>query len=144
MEAGLVTLLLTSATPGPLAAALWLQAASGALTITGVDSHGGRAASHAAGEEGHVEGGLDAGVLLAQLVQVCKQREVNDGERHVPGGGKEDEDEQNQREKVSETQQGQSWLRGIQQVPGRRAGSHPSDFSTPEMKTPAHAEVKIF
>lgn len=144
MEAGLVTLLLTSAAPGPLAAALWLQAASGALTITGVDSHSGRAASHAAGEEGHVEGGLDAGVLLAQLVQVCKQREVNDGERHVPGGGKEDEDEQNQREKVSETQQGQSWLRGIQQVPGRRAGSHPSDFSTPEMKTPAHAEVKIF
>ena len=70
-----------SSAPSPTRAQAW------ALTVTGVDSHGSRAPSHAAGQEGHVERRLLPRCRPAQLVQVGKEGEVDDGEGDVPAEG---------------------------------------------------------
>lgn len=57
---------------------------SGLHHVTGVDSHGSRAPSHTASQEGHVERRLLRGCRTAQLVQVGKEGEVDDGEGDVP------------------------------------------------------------
>ena len=59
------------------------------LTVDRVDGHRGGAASHAARQEGHVEGGGTLGPSLAQLIQIGKQGEVDYGERHIPGRQRE-------------------------------------------------------
>ena len=68
-------------TPQPCPAPSW------APTVTGVDGHGSRAPSHAAGQEGHVERRLLPRCWPAQLVQVGEEGEVDDGEGDVPVGG---------------------------------------------------------
>lgn len=80
----------------PLSAVTQHQAARTScwgLTITRIDSHCSCTTGHTSREKGHIEWGLDIGVFLAQLVQVCKQREVNDGERDIPVEGREEEEE---------------------------------------------------
>lgn len=87
----------------------WCQATSmgySGLTVARIDGHRCRAAGHASGEEGHIERSLDIGVLLAQLVQVCEQWEVNDGEGDVPAVGREGgEERRTWRSKVREGHQ---------------------------------------
>lgn len=58
---------------------LWL------LTINGINRHGRRAPSEAARQEGDVERGGPLHAPLAQVIQVGKEREVDDGEGDVPG-----------------------------------------------------------
>lgn len=60
------------------------------LTITGADSHGSDASSRAAGHKGPVERhGWVVSWALAELVQVRKQREVDDREGDVPAKQKD-------------------------------------------------------
>lgn len=88
------------AQPRPLTPVPWQQATPtgySELTITRIDSHCSRTAGHTSGEEGHIEWSLDIGVFLAQLVQVCKQREVNNGEWDIPAVGQEEREKRRTR-----------------------------------------------
>lgn len=54
------------------------------LTINGVDSNSRCAPGKAAGYKRHVERSRSIDTSFAQVIQVGKEREIDDGERNIP------------------------------------------------------------
>lgn len=138
---------LTQPTRWPLSAVTQHQAARTScwgLTITRIDSHCSCTTGHTSREKGHVERGLDIGVFLAQLVQVCKQREVNDGEWDIPVEGREEREER-KRTRMSEVRLGHQQTKHqrtgctlgvLAAQPQAQGRHHPSSATARRAETP--------